>query len=209
MVPELMEIGIRIRLSPWVVLWNPWMGKEESLTKGECGNKSPYYLNGSPCVGSGLVDMCWRDGNPHSFCKWYGRASNLILPIQKSEWGDLGHLAVRAVKVDMFLGRGISQCRELVAFFFFFCPIFSSSLPVFSHDVTVHLHLFPSFFLTSSSVSTTLPYLCLHQPFFSSLLVSNNLLYHLIPVLHPVTILINLKYNHFLKSLLIWVIYCK
>jgi len=66
-----------------------------------------------PCIGSGLVDIKAEEmATVTAFANDMGEFLTLILYIQKSEWGDLGYLAVRAVKVDVLLGRGISQCRE-------------------------------------------------------------------------------------------------
>lgn len=141
-------------------------GEGGEFNQGGMGIKPLLSQWPGPCVGSGLVDIKAEEMATHTaFANDMGELLTLILPIQKSEWGYLGHLAVRAVEVDMFLGRGISQCRELVAFFFFFLSYFFPSLPVFSHDVTVHLHLFPASFLPPSSVSTT-PSLSVSTPTF-------------------------------------------
>lgn len=107
-------------------------GEGGEFNQGGMGIKPLLSQWPGPCVGSGLVDIKAEEMATHTaFANHMGELLTLILPIQKSEWGYLGHLAVRAVEVDMFLGRGISQCRELVAFFFFFSVLFFSFTPCF------------------------------------------------------------------------------
>lgn len=143
-------------------------GEGGEFNQGGMGIKPLLSQWPGPCVGSGLVDIKAEEMATHTaFANDMGELLTLILPIQKSEWGYLGHLAVRAVEVDMFLGRGISQCRELVAFFFFFCPIF------FLHSLfflMMSQFIYISFQLLSylpHLCPQPPPYLCLHQPFFS------------------------------------------
>lgn len=152
-------------------------GKGGEFNQGN-GNKALLSQWPGPCVGSGLVDIKAEEMATHTaFANDMGELLTLILPIQKSEWETWSHLAVRAVKVDMFLGREY-QCRELVAFFFFFLSYFFPSLPVF---LMMSQFIYISFQLLSYLL------ICVHNPslsvstptFFSlSLLVSNNLLYH-------------------------------
>ena len=153
-----MEIGIRIRLSP-LGFMKSLDGEGGEFNQEGMGMKPLLSQWPGPCVGFGLVDIKAEEMATHTaFANDMGEFLTLVLPIQKSEWGVLGYLAVRAVKVDVFLGRGISQCRSKWPFFPF-TPCF------FSWCHIVHLHLFPASFSHRSSVSTT-PSLSVSTPTF-------------------------------------------
>lgn len=130
--------------------------------------KSIYSISTlDPHLGSGLVDMKAEKTMAHAAFSNDGEVSNSYFsPHSKGGLGVLGHLAIKVVKVNMYLPvQGVS---DLIFSPFFLFPL---SFLIMSYNSSTPLSFQPH--------SHLLPHLCPHEPLFS---FCSLLLYYLLSV---------------------------